>query len=168
MSVLWDVVLNLSLLCSLFNFWFDFIFFNYPKQHFKIFTVQNGQQCSMGWYCRRSVWLSLWRNCLWPFLKTSSNSKCSSHSPLWAPPIPVHLLPPLYLCLVSREKNKAPYVLVLENTWINVLFFVQKKICCLLCFYTIYPPVSLVRGFMTSLYSCYFIHTALKLTLEDF
>lgn len=134
MSVLWDVVLNLSLLCSLFwfglTFYFYFLwlfFFKYPKRHFKSFTVQNGQRCSMGWYCRRSVWLSLWRNCLWPFLKTSSNSKCSSHSPLWAPPIPVHLLPPLYLCLVSREKNKAPYVLVLENTWINVLFFVQKK-----------------------------------------
>lgn len=116
-----------ALLFVWFWFFFFFLIFKYPKQHFKIFTVQNGQQCSMGWYCRRSVWLSLWRNCLWPFLKTSSNSKCSSHSPLWAPPIPVHLLPPLYLCLVSREKNKAPYVLVLENTWINVLFFVQKK-----------------------------------------
>lgn len=89
----------------------------------------------MGWYCWRSVWLSFWHNCLRPFLlKTSSYSKCSSNSPLWPPPTPLHLplptpptlLPPLYLCLVSREKNKAPYVLVLENTWINVLFLCKK------------------------------------------
>lgn len=120
-----------ALLFVLFCFYFCLIllllFEIFRNDILKIFTVQDGQWCSMGWCCRRSVWLSLWRNCLWPFLKTSSNSKCSSHSPLWAPPIPVHLLPPLYLCLVSREKNKAPYVLVLENTWINVLFFVQKN-----------------------------------------
>ncbi len=50
----------------------------------------------------------------------SSYSKCSNHSP------PLTFLS---LCALNEEK-KAPYVLVLENTWINVLFFVKT-----LCFF---------------------------------
>lgn len=112
-----------------------FCFFKYQKQHFQF-------------YCWKQVNNSVWGDtvdarCDFPSDITAYGLSSSRpvHSAnvaaiLHFDPLPSHYTlppPPLYLCLVSREKNKAPYVLVLENTWINVLFLCKK--CATSCFY---------------------------------
>lgn len=131
-----------------------FCFFKYQKQHFQL-------------YCWKQVNNSIWADsvdALCDFPSDITAYGLSSSRPvhtanvaaiLHFDPLPSHRTfpcpPPLYLCLVSREKNKAPYVLVLENTWINVLFLCKN--CATSCFYC-----TSVRRHGCDVYPAEFLH----------
>lgn len=140
--------LNLLLFC--------FVFLKYQKQHFQFYRWKQ---------VNHSIWGDT-VDALCDFLSDITAYGLSSSRPvhtanvaaiLHFDPLPSHYIThppppaarptaPLYLCLVSREKNKAPYVLVLENTWINVLFLCKKcaissVFICVFCSLPITPSL---------------------------
>lgn len=98
----------------------------YQKQRLIFFTVHGR---SILGDAVDTLWLPFSHNCLWPIRFSSRPVRTANVAVIlhFEPHLPNTPTPPPYLCLVSREKIKAPYVLVLENTWINVLFLCKKK-----------------------------------------